>query len=123
MANRMFKPLHGHFNSGVALIDGYVDIAADASVSSSAVDGATVTKTGTGQYTVTLADTYNELLACNLTVQAATAVDLVPQVVSQDVSSAKTIVFKLLAAATATDPSAVCRVYVSLKLKNSSVSI
>jgi hypothetical protein len=123
MASRYFKPLKGHFNTSVALLDGYVDIAADASVSASALDGAAVTKTATGAYTITLEDTYVELLACNLTVQAATAVDLVPQVVSQAVASTKTIVFKLLAAAVATDPAAVCRVYISLKLKDSSVSI
>ena len=103
------------------LIQGVISIAANASVSSSSIIGATVTKTGAGEYTITLAETYNAMMATNLTLEAATAVDLVPQVKSTDVSSAKTIVINLNAGATPTDPSAACKVHVSIFMRDSSV--
>ena len=56
-----------------------------------------------------------------LTLEAATPVDLVPQIKSTDVSGAKTIVFSLLAGATPTNPSAVCKVHFKAFLRNSSV--
>lgn len=102
-------------------LTGQITIAADASVSSTTLKGATCARTGTGEYTITLADGYVALLACNLTMQAATAVDLVPQIKSNDVASAKTIVFRTLAVATATDPSAICVVHVRILLRDSSV--
>lgn len=120
MANRLFQQFFHSFTKQLVGIHGYIDIAADASVSSSSVRGGTVTKTGTGAYTLTLEDQYVAIESVQLTLQAATAVDLVPQVVSQDVvGTAKTIVFRLNAAGSATDPSAVCRVYIAALLKNS----
>lgn len=91
-------------------------------VSSSTVNGASVARTGVGEYTVTLSDSYNALESCNLTLKAATAVDLVPQIKSDDVSSAKTIVFRLLAGATATELAAVATVNFSAVLRNSSLT-
>lgn len=123
MANRYLKQHKGHMNTGVVLLEGRLDIHTDASVlSTTDFLGGAITKTGTGEYTITLEDTYNKLLACNLTLSAATPVDLVPQVTSEDVDGAKTIVFSLCAAAVATDPSAATSVYISLKLKDSSVA-
>jgi hypothetical protein len=120
MASRSFSPNYGSLDKGMVELDGYVDIAADASVSASSFSGGTITKTNTGEYTLTLTDTYTSLKSAQLTVQAATAVDLVPQMVSQTVSTTKLVVFKLLAAAVATNPAAVCRVYINLRLKNTS---
>ncbi len=122
MANRFMQQFYYSFVHKLTGIKGYVDIAADASVSASSIQGAVVTKTGTGQYTITLVDSYNAIVGAHLQVQAATAVDLVPQVVSQTVDTTKLVVFKLLTGATATDPSAVCRVYINLELRNSSVT-
>lgn len=90
--------------------------------SSTALNGASVARTGVGEYTVTLSNTYNALESCNLTLKAATAVDLVPQIKSDDVSSAKTIVFRLLAGATATELAAVATVNFSAVLRNSSLT-
>jgi len=123
MANRYLQQFYFSFVKKLTAVKGYVDIAADASVSASSVVGGVVTKTGTGEYTLTLTDKYNAIVNANLTLQAATAVDLVPQIVSQDVSGAKTVVFKLLTGATATNPAAVCRVYINLEMRNSSVAI
>lgn len=103
-------------------LSGQISIASDATVSSNTIQGAaSVARTGTGEYTITLSDGYVALLACNLTAQAATAVDLVPQIKSNDVVSAKTVVFRMLAGATATDPSAACVVHVRLLMRDSSV--
>ena len=103
------------------LIQGVISIAADASVSSSTIIGAAVTKTGTGEYTITLSETYVAMMATNLTLEAASAVDLVPQVKSTDVSGAKTIVINLNAGATPTDPAAVCKIHVSIFMRDSSI--
>lgn len=91
-------------------------------VSTQAINGvASVARTGVGEYTVTLADQYSALESCNLTLKAATAVDLVPQIKSHDVAGAKTIVFRLLAGATATEVAAACEVHFSAVLRNSSL--
>lgn len=92
-------------------------------VSSSSINGASAAQTGVGTYTITLADSYNALISAGFQVQAATAVDLVPQMVSQTVGSTNLIVVKLLAGATATDPSAALTLYCDLFLRNSSVSL
>ena len=61
-------------------------------------------KTGTGQYTLTLADTYNSAQYLGLTLASSAGVNLVPQIMSQNVSTTGAIVFNLLAGATPTDP-------------------
>lgn len=124
MANRNLAPLKGTLERGVVVLAGILDIHSDATVlSTSFFAGGAFTKTGTGEYTLTLEDKFTELLACSLTLEAATPVDLVPQIDNTDVSSAKTIVFNTLAAATATNASAVCKVHVVLYLRDSSVTV
>lgn len=103
-------------------IQGKFTVAADASVSSSSISGASVARTAAGEYTITLDAPYNALVSAGFEIQAATAVDLVPQMKSNDVVTAKTVVIRLLAGATATDPSAILVVNVDLFLRNSSVS-
>lgn len=90
-------------------------------VASTTIRGASVARTGVGEYTVTLADKYHALMCCNLNIEAATAVDLVPQIKSTDVSGAKTIVFRTLAGATATEVAAPLKVHFNAFLRNSSV--
>lgn len=120
--NRLFEQFLFSFTKLLTSIHGQIGINASAAViDSKSIRGATVTKSGTGQYTVTLDQKFNALMEVQLTLQAATAVDLVPQIVSHDVSGAKTIIFKLLAGATATDPSAACTVHFKAFLRNSSV--
>lgn len=114
--------MKGSLDRGLVMMAGKVEIAADASVSSDSIIGASVAKTATGVYTITLEDKYTALMSANVTFKAATAVNLVPQVVSDDVVSAKTVVVRLHASGTATDPSAVCTLNVCLILKNSSVT-
>jgi hypothetical protein len=91
-------------------------------VKSCDIKGATCARTGVGEYTVTLTDKFAALMDCQLTLEAATAVDLVPQIKSHDVSSAKTIVFRLLAGATPTEVAAASTVHFKAFLRNSSVA-
>lgn len=90
-------------------------------VASSTVKGASVARTGVGQYTITLEDKYKAVMAIHATLEASSAVDLVPQIKSVDVSSAKTIVVNLLAAATPTEVAAACTLHFSAFLRNSSI--
>jgi hypothetical protein len=122
MANRYFEQFLHSFTKKLVSIHGVVSIAADASVSGHTIKGATVTKTGVGEYTIELDDAYVDLVSAQATFQAATAVDLVPQIKSADVTTAKTVVIRLLTGVTPTDPSAVCKLHVHLLLRNSKVS-
>lgn len=121
MADRIFGPIQA-LDKEVKVLSGILSIAADASVSSQTFLGGTWTKTGTGEYTLTLQDVYPELLACLVSVEAATAVDLVAQLKSQTVSSTKLVVVNLNAGATPTNPSAVCKLHCALVLKNSTIA-
>lgn len=79
-------------------------------------------RSGVGEYTLTLKDGYVAICSVNAQLQAATAVDLVPQIKSVDVVSAKTVVINLLAGATPTEVAAAARLYVDVMLRNSSVA-
>lgn len=105
------------------MISGSISIAADATVSANTLGSlvSSVARTATGAYTITLSSKYPKLQSIDCQLLAPVAVDLVPQVVSETVSTTKLIVVKLLAGATATDPSAVCTLYVNIILNASSV--
>jgi hypothetical protein len=123
MANRLFQQFFYSLTKNLTGIHGVISINSSAAVTGSTIRGASVAKTGTGLYTITLDDSYPALESAQFTLLAATAVDLVPQIVSADVVSAKTIVVRLNTGATATDPSAACQIHVALRLRNSSVVI
>lgn len=130
MANRLFHRLQSSTRE-VKTISGIISILGAASAANNVVTlltntgdyVASVARTGTGQYTITLADSYVALVSATFTWMAATAIDLVPQIVSHDVVTAKTIVVKALAGATATDTANTVQHYLmfDLKLKNTSV--
>lgn len=104
---------------GVVVVGSICDIHSDASVlTTSTSDFGTWTKSGTGEYTLTLADKWAGHLAAHPAVEAATAVDLVAQIKSIDVAGAKTVVVNLNAGATPTDPLAVCKLHLTLVLKS-----
>lgn len=121
MANRNFSRVQA-LNHEVKIIAGCFSIAASGGAATVVQGlGFSVAKTTTGVYTVTLQDSYVALLSANLQVKAATAVDLVAQVKSYDVTTAKTIVIDLNAGATPTEPSAVTEIHFALYLRNSTV--
>lgn len=102
-------------------IHGSISIAADASIISTNIKGATAAKTGTGEYTITLSEKYPSFKSFSVQLLAATAVDLVPQVLSATVSTG-VIVININAGATPTNPSATCTLYFEGLLSNSSNS-
>lgn len=121
MANRNFSRVQA-LNHELKIIGGNFSIAASGGAATKVQGlGWSVAKTTTGVYTITLEDSYVALHSITCTVQAATAVDLVAQVVSHDVVTAQTIVVELLAAATPTEPSAVTIVHFQALLRNSTV--
>lgn len=84
---------------------------------------ASVTRDSAGVYSLVLDDKYNRLVCFDVSLEAASAEDLVFQVLSEDVSgSTKTIQFVCKAAAVATDPSDGSSLRVSVGLSNSSVA-
>jgi len=108
--------------NGLVFLQGKLTISAAGAVTAVTGKGiASASLSTTGTYTIVLSDTYTSMLCGNANLQAATAVDLVPQFGAYDVASAKTVVIRVQAAATATTPSAACELHFSLKLKNSSV--
>jgi hypothetical protein len=124
MADRVFADVQA-LDKYVKVLSGKVSIAADATVSSNTILGVSstgVARTGAGTYTITLQDAYPELLAVHIQMGAATAVDLVAQIVSETVSTTKIITFKTLTGAVATDAAAACFAYVTIVLKNSTIA-
>lgn len=75
--------------------------------------------TGTGAFAIELEDKYTALLSAQITIQKASAADLQPQLVSEDVDGTKIIAFKTLAGATATALASGDVLYIHLVLRNS----
>lgn len=120
MANRNFSRMQA-LNKEIKVIGGVFQIAASGGAATKVEGiGWSVAKSDTGEYTITLEDHYVALMSGNFTVQAATAVDLVPQIQSVDLAT-KTIVINLNTGATPTEPAAVTRVHMTLHLRNSTV--
>lgn len=83
--------------------------------------GFVVTQTGTGVYKIALANSYSALLSADIMLLRAAAVDLMPQLQSQDVSAAsQSIVFRMQAAATPTNMANSDQLFIKLMLRNSS---
>jgi hypothetical protein len=62
-----------------------------------------VARTGTGEYTITLDQTWASLVSATASIAMSTPTDLQPQWGAIDVASAKTLVLQALAGATPTD--------------------
>lgn len=123
MAARRFVNVQA-INQEVKIIAGSFSIAASGGAATLVTGyGYSVAKTTTGVYTVTLQDAYPYCISAVVSVQAATAVDLVAQVKSVDVSSARTLVIDLNAGATPTEPSAVTVINFILVVQNSSLPV
>lgn len=123
MANRRYQQFLFSLDPMLTSIQGTVSIASSTTgVTAQAMNGATAARTGVGTITITLADGYNAFLGAQFTVQSASAQDLVPQIASVDVVSAKTVVVKLLTAAAPADPASAIVLNVHIMVRNSSVS-
>lgn len=129
MANRVHWPVQSRTRElkTIAAILGILGNTTPANGTFNVVNGGdgikSFARTGTGQYTVTLEDGYVECVGLSLNLEAAVAVDLIPQVVSRDVKTAKTVVFVLNTGASPTDTANGVQQYVHfyLRCKNSGV--
>jgi len=82
---------------------------------------ASIARTATGDYTITLDEAYNKHLHTSVTLIEADDTDLQIQVAATDVSSAKTIQIICTAAATPADPPDGSDLTMEITLKNTSV--
>lgn len=120
MANRYLKqfPLTG--DTGTVMVDGYCNLSnSDSTVLSHTLALASIARTNTGEYTITLQDSWPSLKSCHVTPVLPTAKDIQPTVKSFDVLTAKTIVIVFLTGTTPTDLGAGQGFFVSLCFKNS----
>lgn len=97
-----------------------VSLSAVGAVVSQDIPGATLTKTGTGAYLLTLEDKYTTCLGVHC-ILGETAEDLQAVPGAVDVVSAKTIVINTKTAGVNANASATAKLYVKVVLRNSSV--
>lgn len=82
---------------------------------------ATIARTNTGTHTITLSDKWKALVGFSACIEDATTPDdWEVQVVSEDVASAKTINIAIFKGGTAADITTDEKIYINLKLLNSS---
>lgn len=79
----------------------------------------TVTQIGTGVFKIALADSYASLLSASISLQKAAATDIMTQIQSSDVTTAQSVVFRVIAGATPTNLASGDKVFISLELRNS----
>lgn len=120
MANRNFSDVQALARKQIVLA-GSVSLSALAAVSSQDFLGGTIAKTGTGEYTLTLADQYQKLLSASLQV-AESAGGTVGVVGAADVVTAKTVKLLTVTAGAPADVTATAKLYITLVLSNSSVN-
>ncbi len=104
--------------------DGEVATFADgvtAGLSNDSVLGvSSMARSSDGVYTITLEDKYFAAKSVKAIIKNASALDLVPQVVSEGVASTKVVTIRLLTGATPTEPPDGAQILVKFELKNSS---
>jgi hypothetical protein len=133
MANRWFNQFKGSLEKGLVMLDGYVSIAADASVVSETILGASVARTTTGTYTITLEDEYPKVLHVGLTPSSqgtnANQVWKLNQCLDKNgadcgaslVNVKSIVVCSCASTGVPTDVSVICGFTVNIVLKNSTV--
>lgn len=102
----------------------YVDIAIGGTGAPTLTRGtgvASVARSSTGVYLITLQDKYMRLMAAQASVVTPSAEDIEVQLAAESVASAKTVTLRCHTAGVATDPASGDRILVRLDLKNSSV--
>ena len=120
MASRYFTQFFYSFFKKPVLLAGSISLDASAAVSASDIKGvASVSKTGTGEYTVTLSDDYYALFFASAAVSDSTE-DIAVSVDTVNLSS-KTFKVTTKVAGVVDDVSDACAVYVQLVLSNTSV--
>lgn len=126
MADRRFSPVRANGTGYVKLAFAFAPNGASAPVLGEGCKSwvSSITHSGTGQFTITLADKYSACVKASANLQLNAVADLKPQWGAIDVSGAKTLVLNVLAVATPTDIAANANnnIFVELTLRNSSVT-
>lgn len=118
MANRNFRPVRARSRELVC-ISGKANISTSSVVSSVDCLGATFATTGTGLFTLTLADKYAQLASANFTVVGAAATGNEVRVQTADVSGAGTItILTATSGNTAAHPGAAIVLHWTIWLRN-----
>lgn len=120
MANRHFNaPVQSLWHKPI-LVGGKIALSAAAAVTSSDIKGASVAKTGTGEYTITLEDKFSGMIGASLVAADNAAKDLVLELKSINLS-AKTMIVVTKIAGVAANTDEALDIWVTLHLNNSSV--
>ena len=124
MANRYLNQFQTSQRKGLVLEAGTISLSAAAAVSTSDFTSlvSSVTKSATGEYTITLVDKWVGLVSVQCSIETAEA-SIQPRIKSADPVTAKTIVIETQDVATGTvqDVTAVAKLHINILLKNSSV--
>jgi hypothetical protein len=119
MANRHFNaPVQSLWHKPI-LVAGVISLNSSAAVTGSTIKGASVAKTGTGAYTITLEDKFSEVISICAT--AGLNAGTQANIGATDVSGAKTIIVRTVASGAAADVSAATEIHFCAMLSNSSV--
>jgi hypothetical protein len=126
MANRQFNPMFASLEKGAVVLSGTISLNASAAVTGFNILGAaSVTKTGTGTYRITLRDRYVRLLGLHVDMSLGTLADrIVVPAPTTDVTAATPIVDLITKSGTGVagaDVGSASTIFVTLVLKNSSV--
>lgn len=122
MANRYFRSKVLSADARPILLSGKIVLNSSAAVVSNNLDfTASVTKTGTGTYTVTLQDKYAEVKSIQVS-HAGAELDVEAKVVSEAISSAKTIALRTEIAGVAANVTAACEIHILIVVNDSSVT-
>lgn len=122
MANRYFKQFALVKSGRTIILAGKISLNSSAAVTASTVDFASVAKTGTGEYTITLDDKYVETKSIQLTVAQAANSQIVAQVKADTQATDNKIVIATLVSGAAANIAVAAEIHVLLVLKDSTVS-
>lgn len=124
MANRRLNQFRLSYEQPLVEIFARVAIGASGAPTLTRGQGiSSIVRDSDGLYTITLQDAFVQLVGVDITQLSASALTApIQQVISQDVSSAKTVVVQFRNAAdAATDPASGSILFIRLSLRNSSI--
>jgi hypothetical protein len=117
-----FKPELGSNWNQMGTIDGYVTIANGGAVGTTYLRGASVAKTTTGTYTITMENAYQALYPTLMYQCKATGTNLRTELGDYS-ASGKSVVFRIInSSGTATDPTTGCAVVVKIRVRKSATT-
>lgn len=119
MANRYFKQFAMVKSPRTIILCGQISLSASGAVLSSTLDYASVAKTATGEYTITLQDKYVETKSLQI-MHEGTATDRVKFKADTQATN-KLITFNTLVSNVVADVTVACKIHITFKFKDSTV--